>query len=369
LVDLCGDGSSVFMIGLGLNKSLTGAESCRAVSLLPALIGNHRGFYYSNSRGRYIGDSSGADLTEKKPRVVSMIRLGELLAGGEFKFVYVFGMNPVLTLPDSSNVVKGFKRENCFLVVNDTHLTETAKLADVVLPATNYLEKDDVIVSDCHPFVRIARKAVETLAESMDDHYVMLQLAKLLRLDEPWVYIDPWKDMELIFKEAFIDGSFSDLLTGKPLQVRHRPMDEYQTPSGRLEFSSTRVPDGISPLPFQYKIKVDEGEFIMLNSALPQYTHTQFREVYNEIPCTAWVNPTDAEKYNLKDGGKYLIYNENGEIQVIIEITNRAPPGVIWTPRELIDTEGNIQNSLAPGIPQRIGGGPVFNTVKVKFKE
>jgi anaerobic selenocysteine-containing dehydrogenase len=362
-------GPSVFMIGLGLNKSLTGAESCRAVSLLPALLGIHRGFYYSNSRGRYIGESSGASLTEKKPQVVSMIRLGELLAGGEFKFVYVFGMNPALTLPDSANVVKGFKREDCFLVVNDTHLTETAKLADVVLPAATYLEKDDVVLSDCHPFLRVARKSVEPLAESMDDHQVMLRLSEQLGITEPWVYVDPWKDMERVFQEAFTDGTYSDLLDGKPLQLRHKPVDEYQTPSGRLEFTSTSVLEGVSPLPLQYEISLDEGMLIMLNSAIPEYTHTQFRDVYNEIPCTAWVNPEDAERFNLKDGGKHLICNENGQLMVTVKITNRVPSGVIWTPRELIDTEGNIQNSLAPGTPQQIGGGPVFNTVKIKFKE
>lgn len=183
------------------------------------------------------------------------------------------------------------------------------------------------------------------------------------------MYIDPWKDMEQVFQETFIDGNFSDLLDGKTLRVRHKPMDEYQTPSGKLEFTSTSAPEDVSPLPLQLEIDLDEDELIMLNSSLPQYTHTQFRDVYNDIPCTAWVNPQDAEKFNLTDGGNHLIYNEQGELQVTVKVTDRVTPGVIWTPRELIDPMGNIQNSLAPGAPQRIGGGPLFNTVKVRFKE
>jgi anaerobic selenocysteine-containing dehydrogenase len=146
-------------------------------------------------------------------------------------------------------------------------------------------------------------------------------------------------------------------------------MDEYQTPSGKLEFTATSIPDGVSPLPLQLEINPGEDELIMLNSSLPQYTHTQFRDVYNDIPCTAWVNPLDAEKYNLKDRGTHIIFNENGELHVTVKVTDRVTPGVIWTPRELIDPEGNIQNSLAPGTPQRIGGGPLFNTIKVRFKE
>ncbi|MFH1180010.1 MAG: molybdopterin-dependent oxidoreductase, partial [Candidatus Bathyarchaeota archaeon] len=370
LCDMLHEKPSVFMIGLGLNKSLTGAESCRAVSLLPALLGQHRGFYYTNGSGRYIkGDLYGSSLTEKKPRVVSMISLGERLAAGEFKFVYVVGMNPVLTLPDSHRFIEGFKRDDCFLIVHETHLTETAQLADIVLPATTYLEKDDVYVSDSHPFIRLGRKTIEPLAESMDEYPLMRELAERMKVDEPWVHVDPWLDMKKNFDEAFLDGDFDDLLQGKYLRIRHRPMDEYQTQTGKLEFSSTSAPDGVSPLPEQLELAVEAGELIMLNSSLPQYTHTQFRDVYDMIPCTAWVNPVDAEKNGLKDGGKYTIYNQHGQIDVTIKITGKVLPGVIWCPRELIDENGNPQNGLAPGTPQKIGGGPMFNTVKVRFKQ
>ncbi|MFC1803170.1 molybdopterin-dependent oxidoreductase [Thermoproteota archaeon] len=296
LCNLLSKKPSVIMIGLGLNKSLTGAESCRAVSLLPALLGQHRGFYYSNSCGRYInGDTSGSTLTKKPPKVVSMISLGERLASGEFKYIYVFGMNPALTLPDSRNVIKGFKRDDCFLVVHDTHLTETAKLADIVLPATTYLEKDDVFVSDSHPYVRLGRKAIKPLAKSMEEYSLMKELAQRLNLKKSWVYSDPWMDMEKNFKDAFIDGDFKDLLKGKPLQLRYRPMTEYPTSTGKLEFTATKVPKAVSALPEQLKVKVDDDELIMLNSALPQYTHTQFRDVYDMIPCIAWVNPSDSK--------------------------------------------------------------------------
>ncbi|MCW4013158.1 MAG: molybdopterin-dependent oxidoreductase [Candidatus Bathyarchaeota archaeon] len=361
---------TVFMIGLGLNKSQTGAESCRAVSLLPALLGEHRGFYYTNSRGTIIdGDIYGGSLTEKKPKVVSLISIGERLAAGEFKFVYVVGMNPVLTLPDSHRLIEGFKREDCFLVVHDTHLTETAQLADVVLPATTYLEKTDVIVSDCHPFVRLANKAIEPLGESMDEYPLMLELSNRLGVSESWVHIDPWKDMEHNFRDAFIDGDFNDLLDGKSLQLYYRPIVEYQTPSGKIEFASNSVSGNISSLPKQLEVTVDDDEFIMLNSSLPQYTHTQFRDVYNDIPCTVWVNPVDAEKHSITDGEKRIIYNEKGELEVTVKITDRVIPGVIWAPRELIDEKGNPQNGLAQGTPQLIGGGPMFNTIKVRFKE
>ncbi|TRO62446.1 formate dehydrogenase [Candidatus Bathyarchaeota archaeon] len=360
---------NVFMIGLGLNKSLTGAESCRAVSLLPALIGEHRGFYYTNGSGRYItGDIYGGSLTSKKPKVVSMIAIGERLAAGEFKFVYVVGMNPVLTLPNSKKIIEGFKRDDCFLVVHDTHITETAKLADVLLPATTYLEKDDVFLSDCHSFVRLGRKAIEPLAESKDEYPLMKELATMIGVTEPWVHIDPWQDMRENFSEAFVDGSFQDLLDGKPLQVRLRPLDEYQTPTGKIEFTSTSAPNGVKPIPEQLMIGTSTGEFIMLNSSIPQYLHTQFTDVYDEIPRIVWVNPSDAETNGLIDGKECTLYNERGELEAKMKITEKVPPGVVWCPRELIDENGNPQNGLTPGTPQKIGGGPMFNTVKVRIR-
>jgi anaerobic selenocysteine-containing dehydrogenase len=361
---------SVFMIGLGLNKSLTGAESCRAVSLLPALLGQHRGFFYTNGTGRYIqGDLFGSTLQEKPSKIVSMISLGERIAAGEFKFVYVVGMNPALTLPDSNRVIEGFKWDDCFLVVHDTHITETAKLADVLLPATTYLEKDDVYVSDSHPFVRLGRKTIEPIAESRDEHPLMIELARRLNVDESWVHVDPWVDMEKNFREAFIEGDFKDFLEGKPMQLRHRPMDEYNTETGKIEFASTSAPEGVSPIPIQMEIPIEEGAFIMLNSAVPQYTHTQFTDVYGDIPCVAWINPEDVEKMGLDPKAKTTIYNDLGQLIVDLKPTNQVPSGVIWCPRELIDSEGNHQNSLTHGTPQLIGGGPMFNTIRVRVRQ
>ena len=210
---------------------------------------------------------------------------------------------------------------------------------------------------------------MEPLAESMDEYPLMKELATRLNVNEPWVHVDPWLDMAENFRDAFTEGSFDELLQGKTLQLRYKPMDEYQTKTGKIEFTSTSPPPGVNKLPTQLETSREPDEFIMLNSSIPQYTHTQFTDVYDEIPCTVWVNPEDATKYNLTDGKKHLIYNEQGELTVTIKVTKKVLPGVIWAPRELIDEKGNIQNSLAPGTPQLIGGGPMFNTVMVRFKE
>ena len=361
-------GDPVFMIGIGLNKSLSGAESVRAVSLIPALLGEHRGFYYTNSRGRCLaGDMEGKTLTASAPRMVSQISIGERLAAGEFRFVYVQSMNPVLTLPDSSNIKKGLQRDDVFLVVHDTHVTETCRLADVVLPAPTYLEKDDVVLSDSHPYVRKACKAVEPWGESRDEVWVMSELAHRIGVEDRWVHDDPWDAAGHALANAFIDGGFEDLMSGSPLRLRMRPIDEYQTPSSRIEFYSSAAEEGVSPLPRQVELTLGSDEFILMSSSLPNYTHTQFRDVYGEIPAQVWINLADAERIGVQEGVEVTLFNGLGRLRLTAVATDRVPRGVLWAPREMIDGAGEPQNSLTPGEAQVIGGGPVFNSTRVRI--
>jgi anaerobic selenocysteine-containing dehydrogenase len=365
---LVDSGSPVFMIGIGLNKGLAGAESVRAVSLLPALLGQHRGFYYSNSsRYNLVEGIEGSTLTDKPHDVVSQVALGRRLAAGEYKYVYVQTMNPALTLPDSRSVAEGLRRDDVFLVVHDTHLTETCDLADVVLPAPTYLEKDDVVLCDSHLYTRKAVKAVEPEGESRGEPWVMKELARRIGVEEPWVYADPWDAAAEALRDAFVDGGFDDYMRGAALRLCHKPLDEYQTPTGRIEFHSTSAGDGVSPLPEQIEFSVASDEFLMLSSSVPKYLHTQFRDVYGEIPVQVWVNPIDAEANNLGNGDAFTLVNEHGRLNVEAVVTDKVPRGVIWSPRELLDGEGNAQNSLTPGVPQRIGGGPVFNSTRVRI--
>lgn len=89
------------MIGIGIQKSLNGAETVRAISLIPALVGVHRGFFYTNSKGWNIDVSylTGKSLTAKKNSVVSQVALGKLLEKGEFNLVYIYNMKTAETLP------------------------------------------------------------------------------------------------------------------------------------------------------------------------------------------------------------------------------------------------------------------------------
>lgn len=364
------NGSVAFMIGLGLNKSNQGAESVRAVSLLPALMGEHRGFYYSNSRG-YTADwgyINGNVQTNNKGKVVNQVSIGDRIENGEFKFIFVLGANPSVTLPNSNSVIKGLNRNDVFVVVQDTHWSETAELADVVLPAPTYLEKTDINFSDHHPYNRLSNKAVEPLFDSKDEVWVMHELAKKLMPDCQWLFEDPWDALKVALSGTYKNGDFDDILKGESLEIKLKKENAYQTVSGRIEFSSnSAVNNYISKLPFQEQLDSAKGTYVLLNSSIPKYTNSQFTDVYGPIPEIVWINSQDANEIGVVSGDLVELYNDYGVVTVKATVTNRTPSGVCWAPRPLIGLNGQPLNTLVPGVSQELGGGPMFNSTRIRI--
>ena len=361
---------AAFMIGLGLQKSMQGAESARAVALLPALLGLHRGFQYSNSKGHEIDWTTlnGSRFSRHRGKVVSQVGIGKRLAAGEFKFVYVFGSNPAMTLPDQAAVRRGLDREDVYVVVHDTHWSETAARADVVLPALTFLEKRDVCISDHHAYSRLSEQAIAPLGDSWHEIRVMQQFAKRLRLTDGWLYVDPWAALEKTLAHTYREGGVKHLLAGEVLEVKLRPNDAYQTPSGKIEFAATASQGGSTPLPIQHPLPRAGSWLVLLNSSVANYTHSQFTDVFGPIPQVVWVHPEDAAHRSIEDNDVVAVFNELATVTLRAKVTDRVLPGTLWAPRPLTGLNGVPLNALVPGISQGIGGGPIFNSVKVKIK-
>jgi anaerobic selenocysteine-containing dehydrogenase len=361
----------VFQIGLGLQKSSHGAEAARAVSLLPSLLGLHRGFHYSDGRGRFIDWDylTGSGLTKLDSKIVHQVDIGSHLESGEFKFVFVYCTNPASTLPNLNAVRAGLSRDDVFLVVHDTHWTETTRYADVVLPAATYFEKTDVNFSDHHLYCRLSNKVINPLEGSKDEIYLMNEIIRELELDTDWLLEDPWKVLRKSLKNSFQNGTLDDLLEGKELKLRLKPMNEYQTQSGKIEFYASKAEKlGFNPLPEQLPCEPEEGMFVLLNSSISKYTHSQFRDVYGPIPQHVWLNSKDAASLNIKNNDRIKIYNDLGGVVIHTVVTNDTPQGVLWAPRPLTGLEDNPLNILADSKPQVIGGGPRFNSIKVRIE-
>jgi anaerobic selenocysteine-containing dehydrogenase len=359
---------SATMIGIGLQKNDRGADQVRAVSFIPALLGLHRGFFYSNAQSLSIDQQrvSGRSLTEKAPRIVRQVALADLVKRGAFKFMYVSGMNPALTLPNQHTFREGLSKKDVFTVVHDSHWTRTAEIADVVLPAPTYLEKEDLVIPWSHRYVQFSHQVVPLVTDSRREIWVMQEIARRLGLTEDWLFEDPWVAVERALEDAFEEGTFESLRSGAMLQLKTKPQDSYPTPSGKIELYSTQaVERGVSPLPTQAPLRTPRGDFVLLTSATPRYTSTQFQEVYGPIPAKVAINWQDARGLGVEDGDVVALSNDLGEVKMRAIVSGTVPEGVVWSPRQSEGLDGEPQNCLMSSEPQELGGGPRFNSTRV----
>jgi anaerobic selenocysteine-containing dehydrogenase len=357
------------LIGIGLQKCDCGADQARAVALIPALLGQHRGFFYSNGAATFFDDSglSGKTLAPSDQRIVSQVGLADALQRGAFRFVYVNCANPALTLPDQTAVRAGLSRDDVFVVVHDTHWTRTADFADVALPAPVFLEKRDLVVPWGHRYVRYSPRVVEPYTDSRDEVSVMQALATRLRLEHPVLSEDPWQALEHAFADTLENGGWQALLSGTLLRLRVKPLARYTTPSGKIELSASQAAGlDADALPQQTEPgRTADNAFTLLASATANYSHTQFQEVYGAIPTRAVIHPHDGARLGLAEHAEVWIANDRGRMRAVISLSDQVPPGVVWMPRQSEDADGNAQNSLTASQPQALGGGPRFNSTRV----
>ncbi|MCG6909313.1 MAG: molybdopterin-dependent oxidoreductase [Deltaproteobacteria bacterium] len=356
------------MIGFGLQKRSGGADQARAVAFIPALLGAERGFFYGNG-GAYDVDMPSLK-GERQATVpagsVSQVALADELDSGRFKFVFVSGMNPALTIPNLQAFDRGVGRDDLFLAVHETHWTRTARMADAVLPAPTFLEKDDLIISDTHPLVSFSKSVIDPVNDSRSEIWVMQTLAEKLRLGEDWLYQDPVDALQEVMANAFESGCFQDLLKGRRLRFKRLPPGEYRTPSGKIEFWSTMAEEaGHAPLPRQAELPSGDASFTYITSAVPEYTHTQFQEVYGPIPAVVDIHPRTASRLNIEAGQRVALKSAVGSIVLKARLSERVPEDVLWSPREMLDLDGRPQNRIVDGTPQAIGSGPRFNATRV----
>jgi anaerobic selenocysteine-containing dehydrogenase len=338
------------------------------VSFIPALLGQHRGFFYSNANAFPIDEKliSGRGLGAKDAGIVSQVALADSVGRGDFKVIYVSCMNPAMTLPNQHALREGLSRRDVFVAVHDTHWSKTAEYADLVLPAPTYLEKEDLVIPWSHDRVRLSPQVVRPVTNSRSEAWVMAELARRLRLAEDWLFEDPWVSVESVLEVALEDGSVESLRAGAALKLRSKPKDSYPTPSGNIEFySSTAEELGFTALPTQAPLNTPDGEFILLTSASPKYTATQFQEAYGAIPALVVINTQDAEGLSIQEGDVVLLSNDLGELTVRVTVAATVRAGTVWSPRLLEGLAGEPQNCLMSGQPQEIGGGPRFNSTTV----
>ena len=392
IVDLARDYGSTkpaaIRLNYGMQRVRGGGNAVRAVACLPALVGawRHRsGGLLLSSSGHFpiqrVALHRPDLLAGRSPRTLNMITVGDDLQresstgfGPQVKALIVYNSNPVAVAPDSTQVVKGFAREDLFTVVLEHFQTDTADYADIVLPATTQLEHWDVHAAYGHTDVLLNQPAIAPLGEARSNASIFRALAAHMGFDEACFQDSD----ETLARAAFGDTVSFDTLLDQgfaTLPLPEAPFAEggFPTPSGRCEFASSRLAArGLDALPdhlpnFESSGSSAEFPLAMISPPARNFLNSSFVNVKSlrdiEGEPLLEMHADDAAARGIESGQVVRVFNQRGEYRCKAQISKRARPGVVnglgvWWRK--LGLDGTNVNQLTSQRVTDMGNGPVF---------
>ena len=366
-------------LGSGLSRYGNGANTVRCVVALPALVGAYLhtggGLLSSASGSQFVGGKrvSWERFQTKDTRLNPMIRLGPMLTEADnppIKALYVYSSNPAVTSPDQTVVRKGLAREDLFTVVHERFMTDTAKYADIVLPATSSVEHNDVYNSYGHYTIGCGYQAIPPVGESRSNWNTICSIARAMKIDHPVFAMSELEMIEDIVRHASISKTVQDrILAGElvEMDLSDTYKLEYGTPSGKIELYN---PIEADPYPVYREAHGDTAEFFLINGTDPRILDSSFCELQDETPqMIARMHPEDAERKGVGNNEFVRLYNERGSLRIALAIDDAVPKGTIvssgvWWQSQSHDLE-HTMNVLTASRPTDYGWGSTFYDVKV----
>jgi anaerobic selenocysteine-containing dehydrogenase len=358
-----GDRPTSTYLGLGMQRYENGGNTIRLIDALVAISGNigiaGGGSNYGNLQVGQKFHSNAFTLGDQKQqsRSFTMMKQAEgILEATEppIKMAFVTCGNPLTQVPDTSLVKKAFESLDT-LVVMDQFMTDTALLAEYVLPVTTVFEEEDIYYSSMyHQYVNYGPKLVDAPGEAKSDLWIWTELAKRLGFGHEFDYTtEQWIDLgiqslreqgftfEKLKQEGFLE-----------LPVEKIPWENYQfkTPSGKYEFTSARGKVGLT-LPNETKWNnhelANKYPFTLLTIHPLRSNHSQHYQLFNPEPKVKVEISFDiAELKGLKDGDEVKVWNDRGEISGTIQILKQAHPHTINIDEGIWSQFGGSVNQL-----------------------
>lgn len=374
-------------LGSGLSRYGNGAMTVRTVLCLPAVVSA-----YAKPGGGFLGSTSGSAFvgkqlmawdahTDNPGRLIPMIKLGPALHDTEkpIKCLYIYSSNPAITLPDQNVVRSGLMRDDLFIVVHERFMTDTAKYADIVLPATTSLEHDDIYNSYGHYFIGLGLKAIEPIGESRSNWDTMRTIAKALGIKDSFFDKTAY---ELIVDTLnaslrLTDEERARILAGEPVEMRlpeNYKMD-FKTPSHKIEILNETEDD---ILPIYKEPHGDDADYWLINAPDPRildssFTERQFSVKGSQKPLmAAYINPDDPMATKVTEGDSVYLTNCRGRVQIPLYFDKRAALGTVvtygvWSQRYSSDKKVGINVLTASRATDRASGS-TFYDVKVNIE-
>ena len=389
---------SYIRAGYGFARSRNGAANMHAVSCLPAVTGAWQyeggGALWSN-RGMYRWNKTlieGLDAVDTKIRVLDMSRVGSVLTGDRSELrdgpqvhaMLIQNQNPVTVCPDSNRVRRGFSRDDLFVATHEQFLTETARWSDIVLPATMFMEHDDLYQAGGHTHVQIGPKLIEPPGECRSNHELLQALAHRIGAKHPGFEMTAMEIIDATLKASGLPDA-ATVLRGRWIDAVPKFEDAhfltgFPQPDKRFHFAPDWARFGenhaIMPkLPDHMTVIDDSGPdrpFRLVTAPARSFLNTSFTEMKSgqrrEGRPTVKVHPDDARALGIEDGDKVRLGNNRGEVVLHATLAIGQLKGVlvsesIW-PSEYF--EGGIGiNALTSDDPGPPYGGAVYHDTSV----
>ncbi|MEQ8354220.1 MAG: molybdopterin-dependent oxidoreductase [Kiloniellaceae bacterium] len=392
---------SYIRVGYGFSRARNGASSVHAVACLPTVTGAWR----YRGGGAMQGQSSvygldetliqGLDVKDRSTRLLDQSRIGPILTGDRRDLgdgppvtaLFIQNTNPMAVCPESAKVAEGFGRADLFTCVHEQFMTETAAMADIVLPATTFLEHDDIYVASGHTYLQVTKAVIDPLADCRSNHEVLCGLAGRLGAEHPgfkmsaWEIIDEtlrasglpdaqtvhgahWHDCVKTFEEMhFLDGF------GHADKKFHFKAD--WAALGR-DFAAMPALPGHNP---GYDRADGDRPFRLVAAPARTFLNTTFTEtpgsLKRERRPTVLIHPKAAAELGIADGGRVRLGNKQGSLVVHAELFDGLQPDVVvvesvWPNSAFEEGRGiNLLTSADAGAP---AGGAVFHDTAVWVK-
>ncbi len=379
-------------LGEGMSRSSQGGQAIRAVALLPGVVGA----YDRLGGGALLMTAAafGIDPTPlRKPsgpaqtRTVNHSRLGDALLHLDqprIRALFVASNNPAVTCPDSLAVRRGLAREDLFTVVHDPFLSDTARYADVVLPAATYLESEDVVRSYGTYYTQFVQQVVPPRGEAWSNRRLAQELARRLGLADAVFSLGTDDLMRLMFDGARGTAAGIDpvtLRTSGPVKLAPAPARQrFATPSGKLEFySATLAAQGLPAMPDWVSDPVGEQEgrrWPLRLLTAPGYfqSHTAFSGVAalrrRQGPPACVLHPEEAAARGLRDGDPVELVNDRGAVAFVLRVSDEAPPGVAFVPgqRPVGEAIAGTINMLCSDRYSDLGDGATYQDTRLEVR-
>ena len=341
--------AAVIRLGEGMTRLAAGGQALRAVTLLPGVTGH----YGVRGGGAMLLTAANCELNYgavRRPsgpaatRNVNHLRLGEELLNMKdppIRALFVGANNPAVTCPEVHKVRQGLMREDLFTVVHDPFVSETAKYADIVLPAATYLETDDLYRSYGCYWMQWGPQAAKPAGEAMSNFHLAQALARRMGVTDRIFTLDARDAAKELLAGSPYDQAKLFASTPQRYVEGWKPQ-AFATPSKKLEFYSEQVAKmGVSPLPDWQPDPIevaDAKKWPLRLLTAPGYfqAHTAFSGVSflrgREGKPFCILHPEDARKRGLADGADVRLFNERGEVGLALKVSDEVQPGVVLVP-------------------------------------